>query len=64
MTASRYVDIWCDGKDCGKWEENATDHTAAGARRKAKSYGWEVSLPGGRDLCPSCAALSRTEADG
>ncbi len=60
MTANRLTTIWCDGKadidfghgvatmDCGR---HVQGDSATDARRVARSQGWLVRLPEGRDLC-------------
>lgn len=53
MTASRYVTIWCDGKDaqgeCDDFFDSGLP-TAAMARKDGREGGWAYRA--GRDLCP------------
>lgn len=58
MSLSTYTDVWCDV--CGNWDDAATSKNGRLARREAGSHGWRVGLPGGLDLCPSCAAKGLT----
>lgn len=57
MSLSTYTDVWCDV--CGNWEQRATGKSGRDVRRTAKGLGWRVSLPGGLDVCPSCASKGK-----
>jgi hypothetical protein len=46
--------ITCDEPHCGQWSD-AYGLDAKEMRKNARSYGWAVSLPGGKDYCPKHA---------
>lgn len=52
MTVWTLVSIVCDGcKRSGGYDDC---RTAADARDNARSEGWSVARPGGRDICDEC----------
>lgn len=70
MTATPYITLWCDDGDddetgthrCSTFREG-NDSRAAHVRAEARAEGWEVGLPGGRDLCPRHAAERRARIE-
>lgn len=53
MSISKQTTIWCDGHNCGEWDQ--ASEPADILRRQLRSIGWKVSQPGGKDYCPKCA---------
>ena len=51
MSLNVQVNVTCDG--CRESYDDAC-WTGQQARAEARKDGWRVSLPGGRDLCPTC----------
>jgi hypothetical protein len=49
--------ICCDG--CSALID-ASKASATAARKSVREIGGRVNLPGGKDLCPDCAARGRT----
>jgi hypothetical protein len=54
------VTLICDG--CGKVIDGG--RTAKKIRDEARGYGARVSMPGGKDYCPSCVAAGHTNGSG
>ena len=46
------ITIDCD--ECSVIGDGASYGDSKKARAALKAVGWQVGLPGGRDLCPSC----------
>lgn len=53
MSYTKNVTIWCDGEDCGCWENGMAPNVAKARRFVQREKGW-VRI-GNRDFCPRCA---------
>lgn len=54
MSVRRATLIECDCCDEIAHEYDLSCETASIARSNARSDGWHVNRPGGRDVCPEC----------
>ena len=53
MSVLEVWNLWCDG--CGRTDPDEVGADTPGEMRRARAeQGWQVDLPGGRDLCPTC----------
>lgn len=52
MSIVKTYDVFCDGKDCVSWDDNASSGTKALAAKAAERHGW-VAV-GFKHFCPLC----------
>jgi len=64
MSAWKWVELTCDGDDCGEnFREHMPTDNIESARREAKKAGWQRVMVGVmQDRCPDCTTCVVADA--